>query len=170
MDLKSTTDTIGVMNKELLNTLLATLLILAIGLLSGYSLGYYRGAQTRFPEIQTVADINPGVATLKLDGIAGGKLKGQVEGREIRVVVAPQDIRTFEAGSAFEVPVGTAISSAPVASNIPADAQFVASKRGKLYYSVFDPRGLELSPENRVYFRSAEEAEKAGYKKPATQP
>ncbi len=158
------------MNKDLLNTLLASLLILAIGLLSGYSLGYYRGAQSRFPEIQTVADINPGVATLKLDGVANGKLKGQVEGREIRVVVAPQDIRTFAAGSSFEIPVNATISSAPVASEIPADAQFVASKRGKLYYSVLDPRANEIASQNRVYFKSAEEAEKAGFRKPSSQP
>jgi len=156
------------MNKDLINTLLATLLILAIGLLSGYSLGYYRGAQTRFPELQTVPDINPGVATLRLDGITGGKLKGQVEGREIRIVVAPQDIRTVAIGSAFEVPIS--ISTAPVASNIPADAQFVASKRGKLYYSVFDPRANEIASQNRTYFKSAEEAEKAGFRKPSTQP
>jgi hypothetical protein len=158
------------MNKELLNSILAGLIVLAIGILSGYSLGYYRGAQSRFPEIRTVADINPGVATLKLDGMKDGKLKGSVAGREIRMVVAPQDIRNFAVGTAFEVPISSAASSPTTTLPIPADAQFVASHRGKLYYSVFDPRALELSPENRVYFRSAEEAEKGGYRKATTTP
>jgi hypothetical protein len=158
------------MNRDLLNTLLATLLILAIGILSGYSLGFYRGAQSRFPEIQTVADINPGIATLKLDGVSNGTLKGEVAGREMRIVVAPQDIRTVAVGSAFEVPVGNAVSIAPATSSVPADAQFVASKRGKLYYSVFDPRANEMAIQNRVYFKSAQEAEKAGFKKPSSQP
>jgi hypothetical protein len=170
MDLKSASDTMGTMNKDLLNTLLATLLILAIGILSGYSLGYYRGIQNRFPEIKTVSDINPGVATLKLNGISAGMLKGQVEGQGVRIVVAPQDIRTFAAGSAFEIPVSTAVSVAPATSAIPTEAQFVASSRGKLYYTVFDPRANEIAPQNRVYFKSTEEAERAGFKKPATQP
>jgi hypothetical protein len=158
------------MNKDLLNSILAGLLVLAIGIFSGYSLGYYRGAQSRFPEIRTVADINPGVATLKLDGIKDGKLKGSVTGREIRIVVAPQDIRTFAVGAGVEIPIGSAISSPTAASAIPADAQFVASRRGKLYYSIFDPRALGLSPENLIYFRSAEEAEKGGYRKAVTTP
>ena len=158
------------MNKDLLNSIFAGLLILAIGTLSGYSLGYYRGAQSRFPEIQAVADINPGVATLKLDGVQGGKLKGSVAGREVRIVVAPEDIRTFEVGAGFEVPINTVSSSPIAAPAIPADAQFVASQRGKLYYSIFDPRALELAPENRVYFQSTAEAEKNGYRKATTTP
>jgi hypothetical protein len=158
------------MNKDLLNSILAGLLVLAIGILSGYSLGFYRGAQSRFPEIRTVADINPGVATLRLDGMKDGKLKGSVAGREIRVVVASQDIRTFAPGEILEIPVSASASVSATAPSIPADAQFIASRRGKLYYSVFDPRALELSPENRLYFRSAEEAEKGGYQKAATTP
>ncbi len=158
------------MNKNLLNSILAGLLILAIGLLSGYSLGYYRGAQSRFPEILPVADINPGVATVKLDGAQGGKLKGSVAGREVRIVVAPEDIRTFEAGTSFEVPVGSTVSAPTATSPIPPEAQFVASRRGKLYYSVFDARALGLAPENRIYFDSAEEAEKQGYQKASTTP
>ena len=158
------------MNKNLLNSLLAGLLALAIGILSGYSLGFYRGAQSRFPDIQMVADINPGVATLKLNGIKEGKLTGEIAGREIRMVIAPQDIRTFAVGTTFEVPIKSGISSPTATPSIPTDAQFVASKRGKLYYSVFDSRALELSPENRVYFRTAEEAEKSGYRKAATTP
>jgi hypothetical protein len=158
------------MKNNILNLILAGLLVLAIGILSGYSLGFYRGAQSRFPEIQTVADINPGVATLKLDGMKDGKLKGSVAGREIRVVVAPQDIRTFAVGSDFEIPVGSAASVPTAAPAIPTDAQFIASRRGKLYYSIFDPRALELAPENRVYFRSTEEAEKNGYRKAVTTP
>ena len=154
------------MDKNLLNALIAGLLILTIGILSGYSLGYFRGSQSRFPEIKTVGDINSGVATLKLDGMANGKLKGEVSGREVRIVVSPQDVQTFAVGTTFEIPVGTATSAKAPA--IPADAQFVASIRGKLYYSVLDPRALELRPENRVYFQTAEAAEKDGYQKAST--
>ena len=46
---------------------------------------------------------------------------------------------------------------------IPHGAEFVASKRGKKYYSVDSSAGNRLVPRNRIYFRSAEEAEALGY-------
>jgi hypothetical protein len=46
---------------------------------------------------------------------------------------------------------------------IPRDALFVASKRGKKYYDVNSSKGQKLVPENRLYFRSREEAEALGY-------
>jgi hypothetical protein len=41
--------------------------------------------------------------------------------------------------------------------------RFVASRRGKRYYPVSSREGERLVPENRLYFRTAEEAERAGY-------
>ncbi len=154
------------MNRDLLNTLLASLLILAIGLLSGYSLGFYRGSQSRFPEIRTVADINPGIATLNINGINQGKLTGTVAGQPLRLI-SGKDVTEAKAGESIEIAVGLASLQAPQNPTIPINALFMASKRGKLYYSIFDSRGLEIAPQNRVYFETADEAEKAGYKKSA---
>ncbi len=42
-------------------------------------------------------------------------------------------------------------------------AQFVASKTGKKYYELNSAAGQKIKEENRLYFGSAEEAEKAGY-------
>jgi hypothetical protein len=41
----------------------------------------------------------------------------------------------------------------------------VASKKGKKYYSVFSPEGEKLAPDNRIYFKTAADAEAKGYKK-----
>jgi hypothetical protein len=41
---------------------------------------------------------------------------------------------------------------------------FVASKRGKLYYPVKKAAGQQIVPENRIYFRTEEEAPAAGYR------
>ena len=46
---------------------------------------------------------------------------------------------------------------------IPRDARFVASRIGKKYYDVNSSQGQKLVPENRLYFRTAEEAEAMGY-------
>ncbi|MBI3336642.1 hypothetical protein HYZ98_03710 [Candidatus Peregrinibacteria bacterium] len=48
---------------------------------------------------------------------------------------------------------------------VPDGMQFLASKRGKKYYPVGSAAGEQLVPENRIYFKTAEEAEKAGYVK-----
>jgi predicted RNA-binding protein with RPS1 domain len=40
---------------------------------------------------------------------------------------------------------------------------FVASKTGKKYYATDSTNGKKIKEENRIYFGSAEEAEKAGY-------
>ena len=43
------------------------------------------------------------------------------------------------------------------------DASYVASKTGKKCYLVDSPAGKRIKEDNRVYFASKEEAEKAGY-------
>jgi hypothetical protein len=110
------------MNKDLINSFIAILLILAIGLVAGYSLGFYRATQNRFPEIRQIADINPA-----------------------------RPLKTADL-------------------NIPADAEFVASSKGKIYYSVFDTKAWNISEKNRIFFKNATEAEKAGYQKTSNQP
>ena len=44
-----------------------------------------------------------------------------------------------------------------------ADALFVASKTGKKYYLIDSAAGQKIKEENRVYFKTEKEAEKAGY-------
>ncbi len=43
------------------------------------------------------------------------------------------------------------------------DARFFASKNGSVYYSLACPAGTRIKDENKVFFHSKEEAEKAGY-------
>jgi hypothetical protein len=42
--------------------------------------------------------------------------------------------------------------------------QFVASSKGKYYYKVGSERANSLSEKNKVYFKTAEDAEKLGFK------
>ena len=51
-------------------------------------------------------------------------------------------------------------SGAPPA---PSDAVFVASKTGKKYYAADSAAGKKIKEENRVFFKTTEEAKKAGY-------
>jgi hypothetical protein len=47
---------------------------------------------------------------------------------------------------------------------IPDGMKFVASSKGKKYYPVFSASGNRITPKNRLYFRTAKEAEIAGYR------
>ena len=46
---------------------------------------------------------------------------------------------------------------------IPEDAMYIASVKGKYYYSVLDSRAFRISDKNRLFFASAEEAREKGY-------
>lgn len=97
-----------------------------------------------------------------INGIRNGKLEGVLTG----------NVRLF-AGSHLILPDGNgsfAIGDGKLLTNrieirIPDGMNFVASKKGKKYYPVESASAGNLSPTNRVYFPSAEAAEKAGFKR-----
>lgn len=109
-------------------------------------------------EDSTVSD----VPVVKLEGIRNGALIGTVQG-DVRLV----------AGDRIVLPNGSgtfAIADRDVLTNVimitpPEGMHFVASKRGTKYYPLSSASAGSISPANRVFFKTAEEAEKAGYKK-----
>lgn len=154
------------MNKDLLNSILAGLLVLAIGLFGGYSIGFYRARHSAFPEFKDVGEVNPGVATLAFKGTKNGELTGKVTGREARMIIG-EKVFSLGEGQEFGLPKNELCAMAAVGPEFPLDAQFVASRRGKYYYSVLDERSWGLSPENRTFFKTEEEALRAGFEKAA---
>jgi len=153
--------------KELINVILSVILILAIGLVSGYSLGYFRSAQTAFPEMKEVDDLNPGIATIKFLKLENGILKGEIAGQKARLAYSVEHIFDLEPGEPFEIPVyQVSLGQYYSARDLPSDMQYIASKQGKYYYSVLSPKAFKITPKNRLYFAKKEEAEKMGYLPP----
>lgn len=155
------------MNKpQLINIITSITLILTIGLTAGYTIGYFRATRNHFPEIQFVDEINEGVATIKLIEVKNGKLYGQISGRNARLAFSPNDIIELEKEDEFEIPLkNIQLKTHYQAKNIPKNVQFIASKQGKYYYSIFDKKAFNISLNNRIYFKSNTEAEKMGYLK-----
>ena len=153
------------MNKSnIINITISIGLIITIGLLAGYALGYYRAKRSHFPEIRFTEEINEGVATIKLMEVRNGKLYGEIDGRNARIAYNPNDIIELKAGEKFEIPLANInLKTYYQANSIPQDTQFIASKNGKYYYSVFDKRALNIITANRIYFSSSADAEKTGY-------
>ncbi len=104
----------------------------------------------------------PTIPTVHLNGVYNGSLRGSMLG-EARLFLGGSQI-TPDASGAFLVPAGTLLTN-HIEITIPAGMRFVASRRGQKYYPVDSASASALSPANRVYFRTAQEAEGAGYRK-----
>lgn len=137
--------------------------VLLLTLLLGYLLG--RMVTVRF----SVADVRPtalqedngsGVPVVSIEGIEDGKLVGTLHG-EVRLWVGEEQVFASEDGT-FSVKPGPFLVNS-VSVLVPDGMRYVASKRGKKYYSVTEAGGQTIVPENRVYFRTASVAEAAGY-------
>jgi hypothetical protein len=87
---------------------------------------------------------------------ASGGLKIEYPGQEANVI-ASSDI-----GSNMAISNANSNSNTPSSTNS-AGKNFFASKKGKKYYSVDCSAGKTIKEENKVYFATGEEAEKAGY-------
>lgn len=144
------------------------LLVLALGfaVLIG-SLGFLAGRMTAlstFPqgEVSIEPDTRPDVPTVVIDGVENGKVQGRILGGA-----------RFLLGGVSIIPNGSGAfrtAAAPLLTNIvrvtvPPGMRFVASVRGKKYYPVTASAVGTLLPENRIYFRTAAEAEGAGYRR-----
>jgi hypothetical protein len=151
---------------EIINLSISILLILTIGLFTGYGMGYFQGKRMAFPAIQAVNDINPGIATIKLLEYQNGTINGVVEGKSARIAYSPSNIETLESGETFKIPVyNIKLGSFYDARKLPENTQFIASKNGKYYYSVLDKRSFGITPKNRITFQTEEMAEKSGFLK-----
>jgi hypothetical protein len=113
------------------------------------------------PELRIISDTRPLVPTVILRGIENGELVGEMKG-DVRLFLGDRQVIAGGSG-AFRIPAGifqTDIRTIVV----PTGMRFVASKKGKRYYSVDAAQARTLAPKNRVYFRTAEEAKAAGYR------
>jgi hypothetical protein len=153
------------MNKStLINLIISIALILSVGLTTGYTIGYFFAAARSFPEIKTVGEINPGVATIKLLEVKNGQLIGKISGRNARLAYSADDILELDTEDEFSIPLNKInLKDYYAAETIPENARFIASSQGKYYYSILDKRAFNIAPGNRLYFSNTGEAEKKGY-------
>ena len=134
-------------------------LVLLIGLLAGVLVGSSRHRPS-LPITMVDSPVEAAVPVVRIDGIRNGALIGLVEG-SVRLFAGQKMVDTSGSGT-------FAIKDAALLTNVitvrtPAGMRFIASKRGKKYYSVDSASGQRIVPENRVYFASKEAAEKAGF-------
>lgn len=151
---------------DFVNIAFALVLTITIGFSIGYTLGMYQARANFFPDIQSVSEINPGIATVQMLEVRSGEIIGKVTGRNARLAYSPDAILELQEGAYFRIPIDQIdLSGYYQAEAIPEDVNFIASVQGEYYYHLLDKRAFGIIPENRMYFSTDQEAETAGYKK-----
>jgi hypothetical protein len=134
----------------------AVALIMSFIFGAAFSVYRIKGEMTlAFPD-----DTRSRMPTVELTGIQDGELSGSLQG-DVSLFLRGKQVLSQDDGT-FSVPADSFFINY-VTAKVPPGMQFVSSKRGKKYYSVSDPSGERIVPANRIYFRSAKEAEAAGY-------
>lgn len=133
-------------------------LALCVGLLLGRIAGFAFDASSHPPLL--VSQSGSSVATVVLEGFRDGALRGHAEG-PLRLFVHEEAVAIDAEGDFAIVHPSLRIEEVTIA--VPPGMRFVASKRGKKYYSVTSSSGEGIAPENRIYFPDAASAEAAGY-------
>lgn len=142
---------------------------LLLGIIFIFSLGYLSGRMAnaaifnkKNPLLLEKREQAGEIPVVVLNGIEKSNLVGSIDG-EVRLFVNKKMVPPNETGD-FTVPAGALLYDF-ITVEVPGGMDFVASKKGTKYYPVNSAQGQQLAPENRVYFKTAEEAEKYGYKR-----
>ena len=130
----------------------------------GYLVGRIIDQQITFvaPSISIVPDIREGDSLVRIDKIKNGNLEGE-SSSGVRLFLGNHQI-PIDSSGAFSVPFENFLVN-HLEVVVPEGMRFVASSRGKNYYRVDSSSGERISPKNRVYFATEEEARNAGFKK-----
>lgn len=134
---------------------------LLVGVLLGFAIreGYGNSGESTFT---LEPDVRPPVPVVRVDNLRDGVLSGTI-GSGARLFIGNTPI-VAGSGGTFRAPLPRTINASAV-SGAPEGMIFIASRRGKKYYIVGSPEGDRLVPENRIYFRTAADAEAAGYRR-----
>lgn len=133
------------------------LLMLLLGYLIGRTVS---GHVAHVPETVLREDGRAAVPVVILEGVRDGNVVGKMQGDVRLWIGASQVVPNAEGG--FAVDPGPLLVN-DISVLVPEGMEFVASRRGKKYYGVRSAEGQAIVPENRMYFRSAEEAQTAGF-------
>lgn len=149
---------------EIINAVLALILVFGIGLTIGYSLGFFKSAQASFPAFKEIEDINPNIATIRFLKLENNVLKGEIVGQKTRLAYSTEHVIDLNPGDAFEIPIyEVRLGQYYSARDLPEGIQYIASSSGKYYYSILSSKAFGITPKNRLHFKTEAEAEKMGF-------
>jgi len=152
------------MKKEITFVILYSLLIFAAGNLVGYFIKTEN--QNSENSISSIDDTQIPLPTLQLRGISQGNLEGKVTGGILRIASSATKIKNYYSEDTIKIPLSEInLKTYFSGESLKAEDEFIASKSGEAYYSIYDKRAYAIKPENRITFKTEDAAQNAGYRK-----
>lgn len=136
----------------------AFIIVVALGFLAG-RLSVKIENVAHVDPIKEVGEISTFVPTINFTAFEKGILYGKSNGKDLRVFVQDQMVEGKETGEFF---VDTTAIKQTVTEE-QGKYQYVASKNSTKYHPIGTSAANSIKPENRRYFVTKEEAEKAGF-------
>jgi hypothetical protein len=141
-----------------------TISVLCLGIFVGIILENFRQSEQKIQNFSQIEISEKKTPVLRFSQIENGKIFGKIESGEVRIFVKNKEsfILNNSEFSEFSMDIREIL---PMLKEIPhpKNTKFVASKRGKKFYPLDSPRAFLVTPKNRIFFVSKEEAEKKGF-------
>jgi len=147
---------------ETINLIILGCIILCLGYLIGRLTTDIEINNNPPPIIPLSFDINQKVPYVKINKITNNIMEGWILDKDVRLVVGEKLVE-IQSDRTFQVDVQKIINIIDI--HIPAGMNYLASKKGKKYYSVYSKSGAKIKPANRIYFKTEQDAIQAGFKK-----
>jgi hypothetical protein len=143
---------------HLLFPILRSALLLILGLFAGSIITAW--SLSNPAPIAIMHDESGEIPSIEIEGIRNGALIGSVRGG-VSIKAGDKPVIP-DASGAFMIRDASVLTNV-IHIDVPDGMHFVASKKGKKYYPIDSKSGRNIVPQNRVYFKSEDEAKKAGY-------
>ena len=146
------------------NSIYSGISALTLACLIGYFIGRIVSIQLTVlsaSPIHFTSDTRSTVPVVSIEGVRNGQLEGRMSSG-VRLFVGEEYVIPTASGT-FNVAAEPVLVNR-VTVDVPADMYFVASRKGTRYYSVTSSQGMQITPVNRVYFHTREEAKGNGYR------
>lgn len=137
-------------------------LCLGVALLIGFLVGRI-ATKTIMTNMVTTQSITTesSVSIVQIDRMEAGNIVGSIQG-DARLFIGDSQVIPNE-DTTFSMAATTLLTN-HIAVLVPPGMHYVASKNGSKVYSVHSSQGSKLTPKNRVYFHTLQEAIDAGYR------
>lgn len=144
-----------------LNLIIASLFILILGIIIGKYQERILINNENSQIIELTEDINEGIPFIQILGLKDGNLVGTVNDSQIRITTE-SEVALYNSELNFTLPFNDILRK-NLLFNVPKEMNYIASKKGKKFYNIYDSAASKLSSENQIFFQTKQEALAAGY-------
>ncbi len=146
---------------EQINLFIASLCILIVGILIGKYQERILFNKEKSQIIHLKEDLNQGVPSIKILGLKDGELVGEISDKTIRLTTE-KEIALFDDDLNFTLKFNDILRK-DLLFHVPENMNYIASRKGKKFYNIYDSSAKKIAPQNRIFFQTRAAAFAEGY-------